>query len=134
MPAFAYPAARAIFKRGFAHLRAEVRVLGHNRRRRFLDHFLMPPLNRAFALAEVNHVTVMIAQHLDFDVARLDNEFFEIHLIAAECMQRLARAISNGGFEILLTIHSPHPLAAPAGRRFEQHRITQPARRLLGVF
>jgi hypothetical protein len=29
----------------------------------------MPPLNRAFALAEVNHVTVFVRQNLNLDMA-----------------------------------------------------------------
>jgi len=39
------------------------------RRGRFLHQFLVPPLDAALALAEVNHFAVLVAQHLKFDVA-----------------------------------------------------------------
>ena len=46
------------------------------RRRALLDHLLMAPLDRALALAQVDHVAVLVAQQLDFDVPRaLDQPF-----------------------------------------------------------
>jgi hypothetical protein len=45
----------------------------HRRRRRFLDQFLMPPLHRAIALPEMDGMAEGVADHLDFDVARIEN-------------------------------------------------------------
>src|SRR5262245_56701711 len=39
------------------------------RRWRLLDHLLLPPLDRAVALAEMNDVAVRIGKNLDLDVA-----------------------------------------------------------------
>ena len=40
-------------------------------RRRLLDQLLVAALDRAVALAEVDHVAVRVGQHLDLDVARV---------------------------------------------------------------
>ena len=52
----------------------------------------MPPLDRAFALPEVKHCAVRVAQHLDFDVARIHDELFDEHSIVAERAARLGQA------------------------------------------
>ena len=64
------------FHGGFAH-RAPHSVI-HDRRRRFLDHFLVPPLHRTLALSEINHVPVVVAEHLNLDMPRPRQIFFEI--------------------------------------------------------
>ena len=46
------------------------RRLIEQRRRRFLDDLLVAALDRAFALAEIDDVAVLVAEHLDLDVAR----------------------------------------------------------------
>ena len=77
-----------------AHLGARLRV--EQRARRFLDDLLVAALDRAFALAEMDHVAVLVAQHLDFDVARIGDELLDEHAIVAEARFRLrARAREN---------------------------------------
>ena len=66
----------------FAHLAAGGLV--QQRRRRFLDHLLIAALDRAFALAEIDDVAVLVAQHLDFDVAGIDDEFLDEDPVVAE--------------------------------------------------
>ena len=53
---------------GAAQLAAQ--LLGDRDRRRLLDQLLVPPLDRALALAEMDDVAVMVAEHLELDVAR----------------------------------------------------------------
>ncbi len=65
-----------------AHLSA--RLFIEQRRRRLFDHLLVAALDRAFALAEIDHVAVLVAEHLDLDVARIDDEFLDEHPIVAE--------------------------------------------------
>ena len=77
VPALVYPAARAIFNAASPICVAQLRMLQHHRRRALLNHLLMTPLDGAFALAQMNHVAVMVAQDLDFDVARLEHQLFE---------------------------------------------------------
>ena len=59
------------------------------RRRRFLDQFLMPPLHRTIALAEMDGVAVAIAEHLDFDVAGIDDRALQDDVGIAERTLRL---------------------------------------------
>ena len=51
---------------------------------RFLDELLMPALDRALALPEVDEVAVGVAEHLDLDVPRLFHEFFDEDPVVAE--------------------------------------------------
>ena len=62
------------------------------RRRRLLEHLLVPPLDRAIALAEVDAVAVGVEQDLDLDVARPFEEALEDQPVVAECRGRLATA------------------------------------------
>ena len=78
-------------------LRERDRLLAHfgarlgveQRARRFLDDFLVAALDRALALAEIDDVAVLVAQHLDFDVARIGDEFLDEDAIVAETRFRL---------------------------------------------
>ncbi len=54
------------------------------RARRFLDDLLIAALDRAFALAEINDVAVLVAENLDFDVARIGDEFLDEDAVVAE--------------------------------------------------
>src|SRR5260370_8209142 len=49
------------------------------RRRRFLDHLLMPPLQRAFALEQRQQIAVTVADNLHPDVAWFFDEFLHPH-------------------------------------------------------
>jgi hypothetical protein len=52
----------------FAH--GHARFLIEQRRWRLFDDFLVAALDRAFALEQMHNVAVLVAHHLDFDVAR----------------------------------------------------------------
>ena len=54
------------------------------RRGAFLPDFLVAALQRAVALAEMDGVALAVAEHLDFDVARPLEIFFEIDRVVAE--------------------------------------------------
>src|SRR6185312_2673968 len=74
-----------------AHLLAGRRI--EERRWRLLDDLLIAALDRAFALAEMDDVAVLVAEHLDLDMARIDDEFLDEHAVVAERGLRLrARA------------------------------------------
>ena len=65
-----------------AHPRPQLRR--HLRRRRFLDQLLVPPLHRAVTLAEMDGVAVAIPEHLNFDVAGIDDGALQNHGRIAE--------------------------------------------------
>ena len=70
--------------RRLSHLVAHFGMLRDQRRRALLDHLLMAPLDRALALAQVDHVAVAVAQHLDLDVAGALDQAFDVDFGAAE--------------------------------------------------
>src|SRR3954451_9956008 len=49
-------------------------------RRTFLNHLLVTPLNRAFALAEMDVVTKLVSEDLDFDVTWFLDDLLDVHL------------------------------------------------------
>ena len=83
----------------------------------------MAPLDRAFALAQIDDIAMLIAEHLDFDMARLLNKFLDEHPIITETGQ----AFTLGRFEtvahILLIPGETHTFAAATSRRFHHDRI-----------
>ena len=50
----------------------------HIDRRGFFNEFLMPPLNRAFSLTQMNGIAVFVCHDLKFDVTRPLDEFFNV--------------------------------------------------------
>ena len=52
--------------------------------RRLLDDFLVAALDRAFALAQMHDIAVRVAEHLDLDVTRLFDVFFEKDPVVAK--------------------------------------------------
>ncbi len=107
------------------HSRPQFRMRIHHRGRAFLDHFLMPALDGAFPLAQVDQVAVVIPQDLDLDMARLHHQLFQIDLVAAESAEGFAGGVAQRGFQVLWPIHPPHSFSASAGGGFEEHRIAQ---------
>src|ERR1700722_11312049 len=53
-------------------------------RRRLLDQLLVPALHRTIALTQMNGVAVAVAEHLDFDMAGIDNGALENYRRIAE--------------------------------------------------
>ena len=88
-----------------------------------LDHFLIAALDRAFALAEINDVAVLVAQHLDLDVARIGDEFLDEHAVVAEGGLRLRLRPCEAFRHLGLGIGNAHALAAAAGGSLDHHRI-----------
>ena len=95
-------------------------LLGDRDRRRLLEQLLVPPLDRALALAEVHDRAVVIAEHLDLDVARVLDVLLEVDVADAERGFRLALR----GLERL----APSP---PAARMTRMPRPPPPATALM---
>ncbi len=72
-----------------------------------------------FALAEVDHVAVLIAEDLDFDVAGVFDELLNIDAAVAEG----SLGFGGGGFEavdeVIGAIDASHAFAASTGDGFE---------------
>ncbi len=106
-----------------AHARTQ--IVGHARRRRFLDHLLMAALQRAVAFVQMNRIATLVGKNLDLDVARRRDIFLDQHTIVAEGGRRFAPRTRDRGIEIGMAFDQPHALAATAGNRLDQHRIAE---------
>ncbi len=90
----------------------------------FLDDLLVAALDRAFAFAEIEHGSVLVAEHLYFDVARLGDELLDEDAVVAE---RVLGFVARGleAFAGFLGIPGDaHALAAAAGGGLDHDRIT----------
>ena len=82
----------------------------------------MPPLQRAVAFAEMDGVALAVAQHLNLDVPRARQVFFEIDGVVAEGGLRFRARGGERLGELLRRFGDLHAAAAAAGRRLDQHR------------
>src|SRR5581483_3410390 len=106
------------------------------RRGRLLDHLLIAALDGAFALAQVDDVAVLVAQHLDLDVARVLDELLDEDAVVAEARLGLRAGEREALLGLLRRVGDAHALAAAAGRGLDHHRIADLRRdpeRLLGI-
>ena len=92
------------------------------RRRRFLDHFLVPTLQRAFTLEQRQQIAVAVADHLHLDMAWIQDEFFDQHAIVAERGLGLALGADHRGGQFGGRTHDAHAASAAPGGSFYQHR------------
>ena len=118
-----------------AHRAASLVV--EERRRRFLDHLLVASLNRALALPQIERVAVGVAQHLNFDVPRLDDVFLDEDAIVAKRTLRFVAAALEPFPALVVAPGHAQALAAAACARLDHHRVADAARdlhRLVGAF
>ena len=105
-----------------AHLLAQ---LGRDRRGgRFLEHLLVPALDRAVAFAQVDDVAVLVAEDLDFDMARLNHRALQDELFAAEGVACFRAGAGQGDREVLRVFDQSHASPATARRRLDHDRET----------
>src|SRR4029077_8405939 len=98
---------------------------------RLLDQLLVPPLDRALALAQVNDVALRIGENLRLDVSRRSDRLLQIDRAVAERALRLAARQSQRRLQFLWPLHEANALAATTRRRLEHHWIAdllRPAR------
>ena len=106
----------------FAHCPAQ---LGRQTRRRgFFDDFLVPTLDRAVALVEVQAVAVLIGEHLNLHMTRLEQILFHQHPRVAKRRLRFALRRGEGFSELADILDDFHAFAATPRSGLEQHRIT----------
>ena len=95
-----------------------------------LDQLLVPPLHRAIALEEVDHVAVVVGDHLDLDVAGMLDVLFEVDFGVAEGGLGLGLGLLDGGLQGQIVQGHAHAAAAAAGRRLNrapESRVGGPA-------
>ena len=77
------------------------------RRGRLLDQLLVAALDRAVALAQVDHVAVRVGEHLDLDVARILQVALQIDGGVGEELLALARGPLERVLELVLGARRP---------------------------
>ena len=66
---------------------------------------------------------MLVAEHLDFDVARIDDEFFNEDAIITKGAFRFRLGARKTFRDFILAIGNAHAFAAATSRRFDHHRI-----------
>ena len=105
----------------FTHMPA--RRLIEKRRWRFLNDFLIAPLNRAFALIQVNASAVPIAEDLDFDMAGCGDEFFDEDAIVTEAGGCFGFRAFEAFPRTVIVMSNAHAFATAAGGCLDHHGI-----------
>ena len=82
----------------------------------------MAPLQRAIALAEMDRAAAAVAEHLDFDVARLLQIFFQIDRGVAEGRFGFVGRGRQRQHQVVGGLRDLHAAPAAAGGRLDQHR------------
>ena len=87
---------------------------------RLLDQLLLPPLDRAVALAEVDGVAVAVAHHLDLHVARVADELLQVDAVVLEDRLRGAPHLLQRLGKRRTIRDDLHPAPAAARRGLDQ--------------
>ena len=95
-----------------------------DRRGGLFQHLLVTALERAIALTQVNRVAVAIAEHLEFDVARIAEVLFDIDRGVAERGLGLAAGLLDQRFKLVRSVADLHPAPAAARGSLDDHRIS----------
>src|SRR5690606_6247333 len=108
-------------------------LIVEQRRRRFFDDFLVAALNRAFTLEQMHDIAVLIAHHLDFDVTRRGDEFFDEDAVVAEGALGFGAHRREALFHFLAIVGDADAFAAAAGAGLDHHRVADVFADLHGV-
>src|SRR5690349_9881888 len=82
----------------------------------------MATLDRALALAEREHISVHVAEHLDLDVSRRRDRLLEVERAVAEGRVRLGGGLRVGRLQLLDALDESHAAPTAARRSLQQHR------------
>ena len=83
----------------------------------------MAALDGTFAFAKMDDVSVLVAQYLNFDMARIGDKFFDKDPAFAESGFRFRLRAGKIFRDLLARGDDAHPPAAAAGRGLDHHRI-----------
>src|SRR5258705_7111825 len=97
----------------------------HRNGRRFLDQFLVSPLEAALALPQRRDLPT-VGQDLYFDVTRRMDVFLEEKPLIPEGRSRLASRGLERGRHLVSGAHEAHAAAASSARSLEEYAISDP--------
>src|SRR5262245_49097578 len=73
----------------------------------------------------MDDVAMAIGHDLKFDVPWVDDELFQVDLVASKSFLRLMTRAMESRFETWLIVRSAHSATAAAGSRLDHHRIAK---------
>ena len=95
------------------------------RSRRHLNHLLVPTLDRAIPLEQMQLVAVMVGQHLHLDMPRPEYGLLQVDGAVTEGALGFPHRVTGQPSQILGAIHPPHTATAAASHRLDEHREAQ---------
>src|SRR4029077_20695547 len=95
----------------------------HSRRRRFLNQFLVAPLDAALTLAQMNDLAMLVSEDLKFDMPRMLQEPLRVHVGIPKGLLRLAARRLVCGKHSALFAPDTHAAAPAAVYRLEDQGI-----------
>ncbi len=84
----------------------------------------MAALDRAFALVQVQHIAVGVANQLNLNVARLFDKFFDEHAVIAKAVACLVAATGEAFKSFLVVIGHAQPLTTATRAGLDHHGVT----------
>ena len=90
----------------------------------------MPPLNRTFAFAEMNTVSVLVREHLNLYMTRPFDVTFDVNRSIFECRQRLSLRGFKIRCKVFLLANDTHSASAPTCGSLNDHGETDLMRQL----
>ena len=88
-------------------------------------HLLMPPLDGAVTLEQVNQPAAFVADELHFDVLGADDELLQEHVGNAERGSRLAAGGFDRFIQLVGAVNDAHSAPAAAHRRLHDDRVAE---------
>ena len=113
--------------KGLPHLRR------HGEGRGELHHLLIPPLERAVPLVQMDHIALLVPQHLDLDVLGLHQELLHEDVVIAEGLLGLGLYQVKVDADLLHGVAPAHATAAAACRSLQNDGEAELHGQLLGL-
>ena len=99
----------------------------------FLQHLLVAPLDGAVPLPQLDDIALPIGHDLELDVAGVDDELFQVHLVAAKAGDGLAACLLEQRDELVGLVDPAHAPSAAAGGGLDEHGIAHGVGQGLGL-
>ena len=98
-------------------------LLVDQRGRSLFDHFLVTALQRAVTVIQVNRVALAVGQHLDFNVARVAEELFQIDHRVAERSTGFGAGQLGRFDQVFFLVYHAHAATTAAASGLDDHRV-----------
>ena len=84
----------------------------------------MTALQRAFALAKIDRMGVLVGEHLHLDVPGINDRLLDVNFAVAERPLGFAAGRFESRLQVRLGMNQPHAFSTTAGGRLQHHRVT----------